>query len=524
MAKFPIYQSTGTPTGAVGSVRTNIRVPDNTAQYAAMGQFADTALAVGTAVYKMRGEVELAKAQAADSDDLYKMFANFEKTDPDTYKQQFADTMAGIKAREVKNGWAVRNRNIALEKNTPFWDAKMMEAAAKKTEDMYNSELALKTARAEETGNFADLEATTQRGVDNGWLLQDEVALRLMQVKEKAAIRAHAKVQDVMAMDAGNDPEAFLKLIKTPNVMMKVYEGSVPDDFVWSQGVAGSALAYKNRQVSDWKVSLRHDTIAKAVGGMSAVDFHKQLAQTQGLEPEDRSELAVLFKHHSNAMATTGVNSLASTQDFTAVHEVYGMFRRGEITSLEQLEALWQKDGVFHWSVEKQEQLSKRLDPSDTSEGRFWSDPTIKYLFDSYDGLYLDDKGTVMPDVEWDDWGSGRDDLEQSIRTIWGSNAPDKHAKITAAFKDATAARQATFGAQVAKKGWFEWTQALPIVTARPKGAEGPGGFGGFGGVIYPATRKAGVVQMRNPDDNQVYDVDEDEVADSLKHGWRRVN
>jgi len=432
--------------------------------------------------------------------------------------------MAGIKAREVKNGWAARRRNIALEKNTPLWDAKMMEAASKKTEDMYNSELALKTARAEETGNFADLEATTQRGVDNGWLDPNEVALRLMQVKEKAAIRAHARVQDVMATDAGDHPEKFFDLIKTPEIMMTVYPGSIPKDFTWIQGVAGNALAYKNRRVSDEKVALRHEAVVKAVDGMPITDYIKYVHSIPDLPAEDQVELVALFKSRSETMHVTGSDPLASTQDFTAVHEVYGMFRRGEITSLEQLEALWQKDGVFHWSVEKQEQLSKRLDPSDTSEGRFWSDPTIKYLFDSYDGLYLDDKGTVMPDVEWDDWGSGRDDLEQSIRTIWGSNAPDKHAKITAAFKDATAARQATFGAQVAKKGWFEWTQALPIVTARPKGAEGPGGFGGFGGVIYPATRKAGVVQMRNPDDNQVYDVDEDEVADSLKHGWRRVN
>jgi len=189
MNKYPIYQATGTPTGAVGSVRTNIKIPAAIgAQYAAMGHFADTALAVGTTVWMMQGEVELAKAQAADSDDMYKMFAKFETTDPDTYKQQFADTMVGIHAREVKNGWAARRRNLLLEKNTPLWDAKMMEAAAKKTEERYNNELALKTAEAEATGNFTDLEATTQRGVAAGWLDEYKVGLKLGVAKHNSQV------------------------------------------------------------------------------------------------------------------------------------------------------------------------------------------------------------------------------------------------------------------------------------------------------------------------------------------------
>ena len=85
MAKFPTYQSTGTPTGQVGNVRSSVRQVDSTGQYAALAQTGNALANLGTMVYQMRGEVELARAQAADSDDLYKMFANFEKSDPETY-------------------------------------------------------------------------------------------------------------------------------------------------------------------------------------------------------------------------------------------------------------------------------------------------------------------------------------------------------------------------------------------------------------------------------------------------------
>jgi len=239
MNKYPIYQATGTPTGAVGSVRTNIRVPDNTAQYAAMGHFGAALSALGTTVWMMQGEVELAKAQAADSDDLYKMFANFEKTDPDTYKQQFADVMAGIKAREVKNGWAARRRNIALEKNTPLWDAKMMEAASKKTEDMYNSELALKLARAEETGNLTEARTTLKRGVDNGWLDEYQVEQKLMTTERLAKRR-----QLVASMQ--DDPDAYIDLINQGwDAFHEKNPEQIPEDLPYFYGVA---VAHKARQ------------------------------------------------------------------------------------------------------------------------------------------------------------------------------------------------------------------------------------------------------------------------------------
>ena len=304
------------------------------------------------------------------------------------------------------------------------------------------SELALKVAQAEETGNLTDVTATLWRGVDIGALNKDDVELKIMQVKEKAAIRAHDKVQDAMATDAGNDPEAFLKNIKTPDIMMKVYEGSVPDDFGWIQGLAGNALAYKKRQVSDWKVSLRHDTIVKAVDGMSVVDFQHQLTQTQGLDAEDKVELMALFKSRSETMNVTGSDPLRSTQDYPALHNVYMMFRNGEITSQEQLHELWTADGQIHWSLAQQESLRKRLDPKAEDSQRFWSDPVVKSVLADYDSWFMDDDGKIKDKEKWYEWGNGRGALERELQAIQADPGPNRAQRMDEQYQIATKAQR----------------------------------------------------------------------------------
>lgn len=303
MAKFPIYTTERSVPGTSGSTYQRFG-GEQVGQ--AMQQGGNAVSTLGHVFFRKQGETELMEVMAQDTADMQKLLLDLAK-DPDemTYEQRFTEAWSGIQNREVKNGWARRERSLRLpalrERNAGI----VAQAVWQRGEEKFWFQVDQATARATETGNISLVEAMVKGRLDAG-----EITEQQFQEKMRLAERT------VWAAIASNNPDEVLGL-DTWNKFKAKAKYQVPEDYRYFQGLASSArnttVAKANMQRNQAAAAFESEATISMLSGVfdykdedgTTVNYKQAIIDDPNLTPAKRRMLDDFYDEQVAAFKET---------------------------------------------------------------------------------------------------------------------------------------------------------------------------------------------------------------------------
>lgn len=316
MARFPIQSTERTLPGQSSSVYVNTGGEAIGQAIQGLGAAGER---LGQILYRKQGETELAEALSQDRADIDQMLLDFQKNpDETTYGEKFDKVWGGIENRELKNGWARRQRALRLPQLREANSAVVAAAVWKRADDKAKMAVANTAAEAEKTGNTRLLEIQLDNMVRNGGMYQEERDEILRETRHKAAVNQ-------ALVEAWDDPEAFISRYSTAEEFLAKDSNLRPEDVSHVIGAAQHAKSAQQARRNEiqieseqrlWEISLDPNTTTQ--------DF---VAAIDNLPPElyspaDKDSMLKNGISRMRLIAAGNPDPLQTRQDYNAFKEL----------------------------------------------------------------------------------------------------------------------------------------------------------------------------------------------------------
>ena len=414
MAKFPITTARGSLPGETAKTRYYDTDTAGEAVGRALGSLGESAFDVGMTVYKMQGESELTRIMAEDQDEIQRMLLRFEEsTDESTYQSDFEQTYSGIRAKEVKNGWARRQHDLSVTRMRPQIQKVVDQAYLNRVDSNFSAAMANEKVKAINSGNGAIFQKMLSDRVAAGRMTTDQMDMEMQDFR-------HGSQRRALEALASNDPDAVLDDYTTWDDMKKQYPDMEPSEFSYIRGLAqAQKAANRNRKSARWDGIL--EDVFKDAHEIDPMVFKSKLLQRDDIEESERAELMETYLKAYKLYDLKGENPWTSTQDHPSLAQTLVGIDDGTITHADEITAAWLKGGTPNWSIQDW-QMAKNAFTSKAKpvkSGYTSSHPLAKMYFEKLTSMYMGKDGKIENPREYSEKYML---LEQSFKdqAVWG--------------------------------------------------------------------------------------------------------